>query len=423
MYKKPARAAVAVLALSLLATACSTKATTSSGGGSPAAGGAVKTGIGVTADTITVGELTDLTGVFAALGKSITQAQQLYYEQVSAAGGVCGRKINVIVKDHGYNVQNAVTLYQQTKDQVLGYSQVIGSPISAALLDQYSADKVIAIPAAWASTLLANPEIMIVGSTYDYEMINAIDYALANKLLKKGDKIGHIYFEGEYGANALAGSKYAAEKNGLTLVEKKIKSTDTDLTAQVTDLKNQGVAAIALTVAPTAAASVAAVDAAIGLNVPILASNPNFSPGLLKTPAGPALEKLLYGVASWQQPNGTDPSTVKFVADYKAKFPGDQLDGGLTWGYGAAKAFTDVMKKACANNDLTRDGMNTALRASNAIDTGTLAPLDYTKPGAAPTQKVYVFRPDATQAGGLKDVSNGLYEGPTAAGYKPPAAK
>lgn len=422
MFRARGRAAVAVLAIGLAATACSTKAADSSAGSGGTAGG-VKTGVGVTADTITVGQLTDVSGVFAALGKSITQAEQLYFDQLSAAGGVCNRKIQVVTKDHGYNVQNGVTLYQQMKDQVLGFSQVLGSPINAALLDQYTADKPIAIPSAWASTLLSNKQIMIVGSTYDYEMINGIDYALENKLINKGDKIGHIFFEGEYGSDALLGSSYAAKQNGLTIIEKKIKPTDTDLTAQVTDLKNQGVTAIALTASPTSTASVAAVDAGIGLNVPIIGSNPDFSPGLLKTAAGPALEKLFYGVVSWQQPNGTDPGTQKFVADYKAKYPDAQLDGGLTWGYGAASAFTQVLKKACDNKDLTRDGMNAAFRSLTNVDTGVIAPLDYSKPGAAPTKKVYVFRPDSSQPGGLKEVTKGLYAGPTTAGYVEPALK
>ncbi len=422
MFKKRTSAAIAVLAIGLVAAGCSTKASDSGGGASTGAGG-VKVGTGVTADTITVGQLTDLTGVFASLGKSITQAEQLYFDQLSGAGGVCGRKISVVTKDHGYNVQNAVTLYSQMKDQVLGFPQVLGSPISAALLDQYTSDKVIAVPSAWASTLLSNKQIMIVGSTYDYEMINGIDVALEKGLIKKGDTVGHIYFEGEYGADALLGSKYAAEKNGLNLVEKKIKSTDADLTAQVTDLKNQGVKAILLTASPKPTASAVGVDASVGLNVPVIGSNPDFDPGLLKTPAGPALEKLFYGVASWQQPNGTDKGLQKFITDYQAKYPGSQLDGGLTWGFGAAQAFTDVLKKACDNKDLTRDGMNTAFRSLTNVDTGVVVPLDYSKPGAAPSQKVYVFRPDSAQPGGLKQVTGGVYEGPTAPGYVPPALK
>jgi len=412
------RIAVAVLTAGLLVAAgCSTKASDSAG--STGAGG-VKTGTGVTADTITVGQLSDLSGPFAAVGKSITQAQQLYYDQISAAGGVCGRKINVVTKDTGYNTQNGVTQYQQLKDQVVGLSQVLGSPINAALLDQYTSDKMLTIPASNAASLLANKQIMLVGTTYDYETINTIDYALANNLIHKGDKIGHIYPQNEGGVNALQGSQYAAQKNGLTVIEKKIQPTDTDMTAQVTDLKSQGVKAIAITSSPTATASAAAVDASTGLNVPILGNNPDFVPGVLKTSAGPALEKLLYLPTSVQAPNSTDPSTQKFVADYKAKYPDATLDGGVTIGLGDAKVFTDVLKKACDNKDLTREGINTAFRSLSNVDTGVVVPLDYSKPGIAPSKKVFIFRPDASQVGGLKQVTDGAYEGPSAAGYTPP---
>jgi len=415
------RIAVAVLAAALLAAAgCSTKASDSAG--TTGAGG-VKTGTGVTADTITVGQLSDLSGPFAAVGKSITQAQQLYYDQISAAGGVCGRKLNVVTKDTGYNTQNGVTQYQQLKDQVVGLSQVLGSPINAALLDQYTSDKMLTIPASNAASLLANKQIMLVGTTYDYETINTIDYALANNLIHKGDKIGHIYPQNEGGVNALQGSQYAAQKNGLTVIEKKIQPTDTDMTAQVTDLKSQGVKAIAITSSPTATASAAAVDASTGLNVPILGNNPDFVPGVLKTSAGPALEKLLYLPTSVQAPNSTDPSTQKFVADYKAKYPDATLDGGVTTGLGDAKVFTDVLKKACDNKDLTREGINTAFRSLSNVDTGVVVPLDYSKPGIAPSKKVFLFRPDASQVGGRKQVTDGPYEGPSAAAYTPPGQK
>lgn len=421
MFTRRSRYVVAVLAIGLTAlTGCSTKGSGATPGGGGGGTGAVKTGAGVTADTITVGELTDLTGPFATVGKSLTQAQQLYFDQVNEAGGVCGRKVVPLVKDHAYNVQNAVTQYNQVQDRVLGLSQMLGSSTTAALLDQFTSDKVIVVPAAFASTLLSNKQIMMVASTYDYEMINLVDYALENKLINKGDKIGEIYIEGDAGANALQGAQYAASVNGLTVVDKKVKATDTDLTAQVTDLKNQGVTAIGVLASPTAVASVVGVDASIGLNVPVLGSSPGFAPGLLKTAAGPALQQLYYQADAWQQPNGTDPATQKFVADYTAKYPGAPVDGYVIIGAGAATAFTAVMKKACDNGDLTRDGMNTAFRSLSDVQTGVIAPLDYSKPGASPTQKDYIFRPDASQVGGLKEVSNGLYQGPSASGYTPP---
>lgn len=418
------RIAIAVSVIGLVAaTGCSTKSSGSSSGGSSGSSQGVKTGSGVTADTISLGELTDLSGPFASAGKSATQAQQLYYDQVSAGGGVCGRKIATVVKDHAYNVQNAVTQYQQIKDQVVAIPQLLGSPQTAALLSNITADKMVVIPSANVSSLLVNREVMIAGTTYDYEMINLIDYAIAHKLIQKGDKVGHIYLGNEGGANALRGSRYAGDKTGVTIIPVKVQTTDIDLTTQVTDLKDQGVKAIAYTSSPFAAASAVGVDAAIGLNVPVLATDPSFVPGLLKTNAGPALQKLMYLAASSQPLNTTEPGTSKFIADYKSKYPSAALDGGVVTGYGAAKAFVEVLKKACDSKDLTREGVTAAFKSLSDVTTGALAPLTYSTPGASPSQKVHIFRPDASTVGGLKEVSNGLYEGPTTADYKGPAVK
>ena len=45
----------------------------------------MKVGRGIDGTTIQLGALTDLTGVFAALGKDITNAQALYWKNRTAA--------------------------------------------------------------------------------------------------------------------------------------------------------------------------------------------------------------------------------------------------------------------------------------------------------------------------------------------------
>lgn len=125
------------------------------------------------------------------------------------------------------------------------------------------------------------------------ELTNGLSYALDEGLIKEGDKIGHIYFEGEYGAGGLEGSKYMAETHNFEIVEAKIKPTDADMSTQITQFKAAGVKAIALTVAPTQTASAVGVAAMQGLDVPIIGSNLVFAPGLLKGPAAAALKKNL----------------------------------------------------------------------------------------------------------------------------------
>ncbi|MGP4029228.1 ABC transporter substrate-binding protein [Actinomadura sp. 3N407] len=369
----------------------------------------VKAGPGVTTDKITVGALTDLTGVYASLGKSLTQSQRLYYDQLNAAGGVCGREIELLVRDHGYDVQKGVSAYTEIAPKVVGISQVIGSPIVSAVLPRLAEDEMLVIPAAWPSSLLDQEYVQIVGGTYDIEMINGIDFLLERKGLEKGDRIGHIYFEGEYGENALAGSRYAAGKAGLTLVEQKIKPTDTDMTAQVTALKSAGVTAILLSAGPKQAASLAGVAAAGGFAVPIVANNPGYTPQLLGTPAAGALEKNFYLVNEFQAPNSNAPGMKALTSAYKAKYPGQTLDNGVSFGYVAAKVFGEALKDACAAKDLTRKGILKAHRAETAFDSGGIAaPLDFSKVGQVGTRQSFIQRPDAKAEGGLVTVGEPL---------------
>src|SRR3712207_8849108 len=81
----------------------------------------------------------------------------------------------------------------------------------------------------------------------------------------------------------------SAEQRGLEVVEAQIKSTDQDMSSQITQFKAEGVNLVALTVAPGQLASAAVAMEAQGLDVPILGSNPVFAPGLL---AGPAANKI-----------------------------------------------------------------------------------------------------------------------------------
>ncbi|MGW4935841.1 ABC transporter substrate-binding protein, partial [Streptomyces sp. NPDC004166] len=318
-----ARAAAGALAALLVLAGCSSKAKDDGGGGDKSAGG-VKTGEGISGKTITLGALTDLTGVYATLGKSVTQAQQLYVKQLNAAGGVCGYKVALTVRDHGYDPQKAVAGYTELEPKVLGFAQFIGSPFVAAVKNRIDGqDKDLVLPQAWSSALLGSSYIRVIGSTYDIETINAVDFLINKKGLKKGDKIGHVYFEGDYGESALVGSKHIAQEAGLTVVEQKIKPTDNDMTAQVAALKQAGVKAIVISAGPRQAASLVGVAAAGGFDVPVIGNNSAFAPQLLATQAGPALMKNYY-VASPSLPIGADtPEAKKLVADYKAAYPSD----------------------------------------------------------------------------------------------------
>jgi ABC-type branched-subunit amino acid transport system substrate-binding protein len=417
--KKSLAAALTACALLIGLAGCGSKGQdNSSGGGGSGQSGAVKTGPGVSDKTITLGVLTDLSGVFAPLGKPIVQANQLFWKERNAAGGVCNRTVSLVVKDHGYDPQKAVVQYRELSGNVAGLQQLLGSPITAALLPSLKSDQMISLLAAWPSSLLPNDNIIITGTTYDVEMINGLDYLLDQGKLGRGDRIGHVYFEGEYGENGLKGAKYFAQKNGMTVVEQKIKATDEDMSGQVAAMKRRGVKAIALTTAPTQMASVAGIAAAQGLNVPLVGNNPTWDPALLKTPAAKALRANAYVVSSIAPFNLDKPEVQKVASDYGEAYPKEVPKASAPFGYMQGKLMYEILNRACQNKDLSRGGLVKAAHQLKGVETGglTAAPLDYTSIGQPSERAVYITQP-AKVPGGLEALPQ-TFESDTAKTYQ-----
>jgi ABC-type branched-subunit amino acid transport system substrate-binding protein len=401
---------VAALAL---AAGCSTKAEPAGGGGTLA------TGQGVTDKAIKLGVLTDRTGVFAAAGKSAEQGRNLFWDDKNAQGGVCGRQVEFVVKDHGYNAQNAVTAYAQIKDDVLALDELLGSPMIAGLLPSLQSDQMLTMAASWSSNLLTNPYVVITGATYDIEMINGIHWLTENKGLAVGDKIGHIFLEGDYGENAVAGSRAAAKELGLQLVEHKVKPTDADLTGQVTALRGAGVEFVLLTTTPPQTASAVAVAEASGFDATFLGSNPTFSPALLASPAKTALEKRLLVSTSVAPFSSDEAGPTQVRKAFLAKHPDQVKSTFVMYGYAQGEIMSRILETACQNNALTRAGLLEAFQSLKDVQTnGLVSPLDYSRPGQIPARESYVVRPDAGADGGLTQLQ-GLFAAPSAAIYQP----
>ncbi|SEL55236.1 ABC-type branched-chain amino acid transport system, substrate-binding protein [Blastococcus sp. DSM 46786] len=408
------RVATALAAALVFATAagCSTRAEddgAAAGGGE--GGGEVQTDVGIEGDTITLGALTDLTGVFAALGRDITNANELYWME----NDVCGQyNVELNVQDAGYNVQRAVQLYSSMEPEILAMQQLLGSPINTALAPELEADEMNSYPSAWSETLTLIPGTGVPGATYDVEISNLYDYAFDQGLLAEGDTVGHIYFEGEYGANGLEGSQAVAEARGLTLIEREITPQEQDMSAIVSQFAAEGVNAIALTVAPTQTASVAAAAQAQGLDVPLLGSNPVFAPGLLQGAAAQKLKDDLY-VAS---PVSSFDANPELLEAYEAAYPGSAPSLGVLVGYGMSAVMDTVLDQACENGDLTRAGVLEAFNELESVDTGgVLVPIESFQQGESPSLQSFVLRPADVPGGAT--VAADAFEGEFAADLAP----
>ncbi len=408
----------ALLALAvLLAAGCSTRKTSTEA----ARTGRVVTGPGVTDTTIRLGVLTDQTGPFAPASKDAQAGRTLFWDAKNADGGVCGRKVEFVTRDHGYNVQRAVGAYAQMQPNVLAFGELLGSPVLAALQPRLQSDQALALAASWSSQLLTNPYLVITGATYDVEAIDGIAWLMHNKGLATGDTIGHIFLQGDYGENAAAGSRAAAKDFGLHLVEQQIKPTDADLTGQITALRGAGAKFVLLTTTPSQTASAVGVAAATGYTAGFLASGPAYHPALLKTPVKDALVRNLLVTTPVAPLSSSAPGATRVRQAYQARYPGQPASVFVTYGYAQGMITAQILQAACDRGALTRPGLLSAFHSLQRADTdGLVASMDYSKTGQIPARQVYVARPDPAVPGGLTQVQE-LFTDPVATAFQPTA--
>ncbi|WP_158716401.1 ABC transporter substrate-binding protein [Blastococcus sp. Marseille-P5729] len=420
MNKRTTLVTASSMLVALALAGCSSKAADSGGSSSD---GELKTDVGVTDDEITLAVQTDTSGVFKVLGLAATHGNELWAEEVNADGGICDREIKLDIQDNGYKADNAIPIYETQKANSLGYVQLIGSPILAALKQKLIADKVTAVTESWASTNLDAPEVMMIGQTYDIEMINGLAWAQQQGMIADGDKIGHIYIDSEYGQNGLLGSQAYAKEHGMEVIGVPVAGTDTDMTATMTKLKDEGVTAIAVTTAPGGMGSIAVQNVAQGMNLPLIGNNPVFSTTLLADATVTAGLANLYMVSSFAPISQDTDEAKKVLDEYKNKFT-DPADIGITHGYAAGLAWGEILKQACEDGDMTRQGVLDAKSKVDAVDTkGLTGKLDFSKDGSPTTREGFILQPDASVEDGKLKIVEELFASEEAKAYKAPFEK
>ncbi|QHC01117.1 ABC transporter substrate-binding protein [Epidermidibacterium keratini] len=422
MRKVTTSMVAAAAAATLVLTGCSTKASDSGSGGGGGGSGELKTDFGVTDDTITLGVQTDQTGVFKVGGIAQTAGNQLWADDVNADGGICGRDIKIDVQDNGYKPDNALPLYDQQKQNVAGYVQLLGSPILAALKQKLTNDKILAVPASWASSNLDTPSVVMVGSTYDVEMINGLSWMQEQGMIAEGDQLGHIYVDSEYGQNGVLGSEWYAEQNGMTINKVAVSGTDNDMTAIVAKMKADGVKAILLTTTPGQTASVATQTAAQAFDIPLLGSNPTFAPTLMDNDQVVQALNNYYVVTPVASMSNESEFIAELTKKYQDKYSDPPFDAVLL-GYAYGMAWQQILEQACEDGDMTRDGLLAAREKLTEVDTkGLTGVMDFSKIGSPSTRQIYIAQADPNGVSGTKDITE-LYESDLAKEYKAPFQK
>ena len=414
---------VGVAAAVLTVAACGTSGGTSSGGGG---GGAIKGGPGVdlTGKTISVGILSPLSGPVSIIGKPLTSGMEAWFDHVNDNGGLSGFKINFKdnEKDNLYDPTKHSQLYAQIQPSIALLAQSLGSPTTAAIEQQALSDNILVGTAAQDSEFVTDVHNINIGSPYNIDDVNTIDY-IVNKLGKKDAKIGVLYQNDSYGKPALKGVEAGLSANNLTAVdEEPYNATDKSFQAQVLKLKQSGANYVVAIMIPTAAGTAVGTAAAVSYFPQWVFQGPAWSEYLMtKDGTASGAQTPLYPILSGKVAPGVPPVLVmgdaptwgdtsvpgmsQFLADQQKYFPQQGPDYYYLYGYCMAQAETAILKKAIDMGDLSRAGILAAKQATGTVDFRGLYPsATYSSTPGPGSRMTAMAAVDASTPGFLKAV-------------------
>ncbi|MBO2451250.1 ABC transporter substrate-binding protein [Actinomadura barringtoniae] len=364
---------------------------------------------------IYLGVISDLTsGPFKALGVASTRAEQAFWERVNRQGGIGGYDVDVTtyVRDNHYDVATHRKAFEEIQGKVLALAQTLGSPQTDAILEGLHAAKMIAVPASWTSKWEFEDAILESGTSYCFESMNAVDYMAQNSTLKKTMA---VHYSGDYGDDAAAGAKVAADAHGLTHVD--VKTAQGSSKAAVDAIVREKPDLVMLTTGPADAAVIVGESVARGFKGSFVGSNPSWDKSLLKGPAAKALKTRYLLAAPWKPFATDDPGHTAMRAALGEVDPNDSFTAGWTESY-PLKA---VLQRAADDKKLTREGVLDALKQTTFVDYEGILPKAAGNfsgdPNSAAFRQSVIGRPDDREFTGIKIITD-FFAGRTAQTYR-----
>ena len=198
---------------------------------------------GVTDTEIVVGSNGDLSGIFAAFNVGAIKAAQQLFDEVNAKGGVHGRKIRLVVEDHGYQVPKAVQNFNKliNSDQVFAMLLNLGTPHNLAGFPLMEAKQVANVSPLTAARQMLEGDITYkyTGFSSYYDQIRAAVTMLAEQ--NDAKEVCAMYIPSDFGLEVYEGAKDQAEKLGLTYAaETTHKPDEQDFVGSIQKLREAG---------------------------------------------------------------------------------------------------------------------------------------------------------------------------------------
>ena len=338
---------------------------------------------GVTADKIRIGSFGALTGPGYLYGKLPMNGIEVVFDEVNAAGGINGRKLELVREDDRCDPAAAIGAVKKlvSEDNVFA---VIGGGCSNATfaareaLEQAKIPLVVMASVHDGITTPVSPAIFSTALTSTLESQAQLQYAID----QGAKRIAVISMRDAWGRSRYTPLMEAFKAKGITPVADEEMAPDAnDATAQVLRLKSANADAVIIVLYPKPGAIFLRDAQKLGFKPLAIGQTGIGDPAAFEEQVGSPGATAQFRTISMVRYTPEDSAVDKWRKAVEAKFPGDRLSVFNLFGVGAAEVMVEGLKRA--GKDLTREKLVEALNSLKDFQTSvygagiTCSPTDH----------------------------------------------
>jgi branched-chain amino acid transport system substrate-binding protein len=305
-------------------------------------------GQGVNKNEIVIGSMQDLSGPIVAFSKQLKNGMEMRVAEINAQGGIHGRKLKLVIEDHGYDPKKAVLATQKLvqKDRIFAMVGTIGTPTalpSMPILFEKNIPHLFPLTAAREMYEPLHRLKYSIAATYFDQMRAGVKYMVKNKGYTK---VCTLYQDDDFGLEVMRGAEAGLKEINMALAEKTTyKRGATDFSSQVARMKDAGCDLVVLGTIIRETIGTIATARKLGWGVEFMGSSASYT-DLIHKLGGPAMNGF-YSTNTVNNPYTDDASrnVREWASRYKQKYNEDPAVFSV-YGYQVIDLFIQVADKA-----------------------------------------------------------------------------
>ena len=318
---------------------------------------------GISDKEIKIGMHTDISGPVSSFGKYSVEGVKMRMDEINENGGIHGRKLVLFAEDHQYQVPRAVQAANKliNKDKIFLMLASLGTPMNNAVFQMQDAKDIPNLFPLSSARSMTDPlhrlKFGALSSYYD-QIRSGVKWAVEDQ---GKNKICVLYQDNDFGQETYDAVIDQLSSMNLALHEKATnKPADTDLTSQITKLKNADCDAVAMGTIVKDTIIGYAKAKQMGWDALFFGQVASFHPVIASQPGG--ITDGFYTFAQFDTPSKSSCSEeiCNWIDKYESLF-GNTPNIGSAYGY----MYMDVTARALeiAGHNLTTESFITALES------------------------------------------------------------